>query len=303
MGVVGYVWLSGRPGELLLTTEPAAAVQVLVDDQRLPVDGTPATISLKPGPHALTVRREGYVAYSDQIEIRSRARLARHVPLEPLASAGFKLSEPIGAQVFLDGKQLENATPLQVQSVMPGKHHVEVRGSQGTWAEDVVLEGGKMVELKPRFPGAAPPAPSTKAERERSTPPSVSSPSTKEPREPRAREPKRVAATDPNDLEPPRPKSGEPRGPRSAPAKPSAGGDGYLRIGSKPWTNIAIDGKDTGLHTPQTHLKLPAGSHRITLSNPQFGVKETFSVEISPDAQETVLKNFKTPDAPAPDSE
>ena len=76
-------------------------------------------------------------------------------------------------------------------------------------------------------------------------------------------------------------------------AAPSGGGDGYLRLGSKPWTNILVDGKDTGLHTPQTHLKLLAGAHRITLTNPQFNIKETFSVDIKAGETETVIKDLR----------
>jgi hypothetical protein len=76
--------------------------------------------------------------------------------------------------------------------------------------------------------------------------------------------------------------------------KPAAGsGEGYLRVGSKPWTNIIVDGKDTGLHTPQTRLKLAAGSHRITLTNPQANIKETFSVEIRSGETETVIKDLR----------
>jgi len=77
----------------------------------------------------------------------------------------------------------------------------------------------------------------------------------------------------------------------SAPA--SSGGDGWLRLGSKPWTNIVVDGKETGLHTPQTHLKLGAGAHRITLTNPQFNIKETFSVDIKSGETETVIKDLR----------
>jgi hypothetical protein len=73
----------------------------------------------------------------------------------------------------------------------------------------------------------------------------------------------------------------------------SSSSDGWLRLGSKPWTNILVDGKDTGLHTPQTHLKLAAGSHRITLTNPQFSIKETFSVEIKSGETETVIKDLR----------
>jgi hypothetical protein len=85
--------------------------------------------------------------------------------------------------------------------------------------------------------------------------------------------------------------------PAKGDAKPekaaAAAGEGYLRIGSKPWTNIAVDGKDTGLHTPQTKMKLPVGSHRISLTNPQFNIKETFSVDSRVDQTETVIKDLR----------
>jgi hypothetical protein len=76
--------------------------------------------------------------------------------------------------------------------------------------------------------------------------------------------------------------------------KPSGGGDGYLRLGSKPWTNISVDGKESGLHTRQTQMKLSAGSHRITLSNPQFNIKETFSVDIKAGETATVIKDLRS---------
>ena len=66
-----------------------------------------------------------------------------------------------------------------------------------------------------------------------------------------------------------------------------------MRLGSKPWTNISVDGKDTGLHTPQTKIKLGAGSHRITLTNPQFNIKETFSVDVKAGETETVIKDLR----------
>ena len=77
----------------------------------------------------------------------------------------------------------------------------------------------------------------------------------------------------------------------AAPPKPV--GEGYMRIGSKPWTRIIVDGKDTGLITPQTHLRINAGTHKVTLTNPQFGVSETFNVEIRSGQTETVVKDLR----------
>ena len=102
--------------------------------------------------------------------------------------------------------------------------------------------------------------------------------------------PKKVAAAD---RPAPEAKSPSDKPAPSEKAAAAASGDGWLRLGSKPWTNILVDGKETGLHTPQTHLKLGAGSHRITLTNPQFSIKETFSVDIKAGETETVIKDLR----------
>ena len=47
---------------------------------------------------------------------------------------------------------------------------------------------------------------------------------------------------------------------------------GTLLINSNPWTRIIIDGKYTGLTTPQRSIPLPAGRHVVTLRNPAFGI-------------------------------
>jgi hypothetical protein len=117
------------------------------------------------------------------------------------------------------------------------------------------------------------------------------------PRPPKEEHPKVAAKKNISDEDKdiPPPTAPKPEKPEKAvvekPAAPA--GDGFLRIGSKPWTNIAIDGKDTGLHTPQTKIKLPAGTHRVTLTNPQFNIKETFSVEIKPNETETAIKDLR----------
>jgi hypothetical protein len=99
--------------------------------------------------------------------------------------------------------------------------------------------------------------------------------------------PRKVAAAD----KAPEPKASPEK--QAAEKSSAPAGDGYLRLGSKPWTNITVDGKETGLHTPQTHLKLASGTHRITLINPQFSIKETFSVEIKAGETETVIKDLR----------
>ena len=65
-----------------------------------------------------------------------------------------------------------------------------------------------------------------------------------------------------------------------------------LVLGSKPPCDIAIDGVATPLHTPQKEIKLSVGRHRITLTNGEFGINETFTVDIKPDVPEKLIKDY-----------
>jgi serine/threonine protein kinase len=373
--VFAYSWLVGsRPGEVTILSDPATGVQVLLDNKRVldgkgqPVDGTPAVVPLPPGSYVLTVQREGYVPTNEQVEVKAGERLTVRAKLEPLASTGFTLvSEPPGATAVLDGRPLDGLTPLRVESMLPGKHHLEVRHASGVWTQDVTVEAGKMLELHaaigavaavhpmatatapaalpvlaaapiappPTTPAAAAPAPKPVekepapkpvkvAERpERAVkpvslprPPPVAAPARDEkPKVAAKKAPGEVDEEDDSSLPPPTkaaraaaaaaaapPPAPKPAAPPPAPKpvaaapveKPAPGGaEGFLRLGSKPWTNITVDGKDTGLHTPQTKIKLGAGSHRITLTNPQFNIKETFSVDIKAGQTETVIKDLR----------
>ncbi|HET9620183.1 MAG TPA: PEGA domain-containing protein, partial [Kofleriaceae bacterium] len=67
---------------------------------------------------------------------------------------------------------------------------------------------------------------------------------------------------------------------------------GVLVLGSKPPCEIAIDGSPTGQHTPQKDLKLPLGRHKVTLSNSEYNIRETFSVDIKADEPEKIIKDY-----------
>jgi hypothetical protein len=74
--------------------------------------------------------------------------------------------------------------------------------------------------------------------------------------------------------------------------EPAARGEGILSLGSKPPCDIYVDGKATGLKTPQRELKLPAGRRKITLMNNEFGIKESFTVEIKAGEVLKQVKDF-----------
>jgi eukaryotic-like serine/threonine-protein kinase len=69
-------------------------------------------------------------------------------------------------------------------------------------------------------------------------------------------------------------------------------GTGTLALSAKPPCKIFIDGRDTGKVTPERALELPAGSHRVTLMNNEFGIKESFSVKIKAGESTRSIKDF-----------
>lgn len=66
--------------------------------------------------------------------------------------------------------------------------------------------------------------------------------------------------------------------PASLAAKNAA--PGILMLGAKPPSIIFIDGKATGLTTPQKNIRLAPGKHRITLVNNALGIRDSFSVTV-----------------------
>jgi hypothetical protein len=69
-------------------------------------------------------------------------------------------------------------------------------------------------------------------------------------------------------------------------------GVGTLMISSKPPCEIVIDGRATGLITPQRAISLSAGSHRVTLRNGEKSIRKTLTVQIAANATEKVIEDL-----------
>jgi hypothetical protein len=67
---------------------------------------------------------------------------------------------------------------------------------------------------------------------------------------------------------------------------PAAAGGGTLMVSAKPPCEIWVDGKSTGLTTPQRSIPLSAGTHKIT---------KTFAVTISADQSTKLVKDLLAP--------
>ncbi len=75
-------------------------------------------------------------------------------------------------------------------------------------------------------------------------------------------------------------------------AKAEPVGNGVLMIASKPPCEILIDGKPTGLMTPQRALPLKVGAHKVTLVNTAEKIKKTLSIQITADQPTKVIQDL-----------
>ena len=55
-----------------------------------------------------------------------------------------------------------------------------------------------------------------------------------------------------------------------------------VRIVSKPWAQVWIDGKNTGKHTPVDGLKVPCGTRKLELKRPDKGIEQMEMLNIVP---------------------
>jgi hypothetical protein len=73
---------------------------------------------------------------------------------------------------------------------------------------------------------------------------------------------------------------------------PKAGAEGVLMLGAKPPCEIHINGRNTGLVTPQREIALPAGRHTVTLINREHRIRTSFPVRVEAGKPVRVVKDL-----------
>ncbi|HEX3760296.1 MAG TPA: serine/threonine-protein kinase [Kofleriaceae bacterium] len=253
---------------------PAGITQWKLDgDSR--TDRLPSRIrGISPGPHTVQIEPPpGFLSQLQQVSVELGKAPKVEIALQPIPGiTGVFESTPPGATVSLiiDGKReavgpaparapLDPRNAYQVLFERPG--YVSVNrpiAFSGALEEHVVVNLEKVSSSTPPPPAPPPPSP-----------------------------PSHASAPDPR----PR-RTGESSAPAADDGDVKGKAQGVLVLGSKPPCDIAIDGSTTGLHTPQKEIKLPVGRHRITLTNAEFGINETFTVDIKADAPEKLIKDY-----------
>ncbi len=219
-----------------------------------------------------------------EAEIEPAPAPVGEVDIELAKVTGFDvLVEPSGAKVSLDGQPI-GAAPLRVRNLLPGKHAIDIEGPNGYFGKhlefdlsageaevltlvlDPVGEGVASAEVIVPESTDRDGEPEGAAYEERGEPANRDS-ADKEQRgnaDKRERRRRFKASADEEKIL------------RKA-AKVALG---TLMLGAKPPCDIIINGKRTGLKTPQRAIQLPAGMHRVVLINKKHKIRKAFKVRI-----------------------
>jgi hypothetical protein len=279
--------LSGDLG-FVLDSEPPGQ-KAFLDGQ--PLTGvTPLKVSrITAGKHNVEIRGAAcYTPWTQEFLAEPGKQPAKlHALLKATAITAQIKSEPAGAKAFvIEGgrRSFAGSTPSSVKLDPAKKYAVALQhtGYKET-TQDIRFDGSCELVVDVSLDKIAPSA---------SLPPDTASPKVELSKAPKEHSPKVAKLpkefAEAPDVAPPREK------PRAAPAPV---GNGFLKVGSRPWTKVSVDGEDKG-NTPQDKIQLPAGKHKLVLSNPQFGINHAQSIEIAPNETTTVIKKFEVPEKP-----
>jgi hypothetical protein len=220
------------------------------------------------------------VASATSAEKKSRELPAPNdVPVEVRGSAAVMevVTVPAGATLVLDGNTLPQRSPARLSGLSAGTAHLLLvrHGGSGV-AQRFVLDVGEEASIE--------------IDLRRSSHGTIRRVLGK-----MALRPGAAAAEPPRALATAKPAAPAPASPaaRPAPAAP-VDGEGTLVVASSPWCAITIDGQARG-STP-INLKLKAGNHEVVLSNPDYHIKRTLSVDIQPNQTVRKKLDFDTSD-------
>ena len=267
---VGATAATQTGGFSIETSPPGAAV--FLDNQELS-GVTPLRVgNLLPRAYDLRVKLSGFREHTTRVDVRSG--VDRSLPRVVLEAERVRVriaSEPAGADaVLVRGAEQRNVgrTPVDVtldNDGQPWSLQVSKSGYE-PFAQTIKPEPGAaelsvraVLARKEREPEATQPV----AEAPRTSSSSASGTSASSSPAPRAAAP-------------------------SAAAPAEGGGQGTLRINSRPWSQVFVDGRNIG-NTPQMNVQLPAGTHRVMLVNPEFNLRKTVTVNIRAGQVETQI--------------
>ena len=109
--------------------ESATGAAIRIDG--VPVGNVPYSATVPPGRHMVQVGREGFVTFSQWVDLAPAQGLQLPVSLEreaPQTGSVLVAADVSGAEVRVDGDgQVRGTTPAFIENLSPGSHSIEVR--------------------------------------------------------------------------------------------------------------------------------------------------------------------------------
>jgi hypothetical protein len=146
-------------GEITISAanDSATGATIKIDGQ--PVGTVPVQQIVEPGRHLVQIEREGYVTFTQWVQIAGAQQLALPVMLErqaPSTGAVLVAADVSGAAIYIDGEP-RGSTPTVVDNVPAGVHQIEVRADGfETQRQTVEIRAGERarveVQLRPDTP-------------------------------------------------------------------------------------------------------------------------------------------------------
>lgn len=158
-----YTFIGKKPGSMVVSTVPRDAM-VLFDEKPVSTGASLSPFVIEnidsTRRHLLEVQREGYRDYREMIEVGSgKTHKLPTIELVPLrggavstasGGTGFTLAtDPAGARVYVDGRELDQRTPVRIGDLTPGTYQVRVERGQRyvPWETAVTVVSGRIREL------------------------------------------------------------------------------------------------------------------------------------------------------------
>jgi serine/threonine protein kinase len=312
-----YLYLT-RSGKMQIGVKPPDA-RVTVDGVALR-EGPPYVIERRPGIYHVAVAHDGYVSREQDVEIRTAQVERVEIEMEASPDTGFELtSQPPGGLVWLDGQAFvinetgkQATTNFRASRITPGRHVLEIKGDPRfkDWHQEIFQEPGQTLKINAaresggagasaagRTGGAVAPGvrpSSTPA----ATPPASGASVLAENRgrssgsRRAARGARRGETSSDDGLGGPKPAGGGKTRDKAGSdddvfeneGRLGAGGgeECVVNIGSKPWAQVAIDGKPTGKSTPLIDYSLACGKHRLTFTNSDLMIERNEIIILKP---------------------
>jgi len=175
-GLAAYQFLLRPKKAVVVPPAPPALASVKFDiqpsDAIVEIGGkeaghsSPFETQLEPGVYSVSIHRQGYKPRLTEVTLRTAEPQTVHVALEQGLARLNLTSQPAGLAVQLDGKPLDQVTPIELQ-VSAGKHQLVVSNSTagGTdWTQEFVAEVDRQYPFHATFapakrgPGSSPPS-------------------------------------------------------------------------------------------------------------------------------------------------